>query len=76
MLLPTISASYNDDLFLELCPTYKAAILLLCDIYECFLYKSCRINAFNSNEYIISMCMPALGLMLRLSYMFVCVGRW
>ena len=39
MLLPTISASYNDDLFLELCPTYKAAILLLCDIYECFYTK-------------------------------------
>ena len=45
MTLGCMYCMKDDDLFLKLCPTYKAAILLLCDIYECFLFKSCRINA-------------------------------
>ena len=71
----------SDDvqyLLLELCPIYKTAILLLCDIYKCFLYtKIVVVLMLNSNEYHIS-----LHWMIRLFYicmyvcMFACVGRW
>ena len=64
----------DDDLLLELCPTYKAAILF-CVIFTNVFYSKNVVLILKCNEYYIALS-SCFVLTLRLSYMFVCVGRW
>ena len=54
----------------------KQAILLLCDIYECFLYKNCRIM-LNSNEYYYLALLPMFDVTFVI-YVCMCgqMARW